>query len=101
MRPWKLASSLLPLVTMLSACASTAPETPPPPPLPTPSPTPVAAATAVPIAANPKQDEWNIFPDPTTGRIEVYHYGVYVGSITGDEKEDPPLPHKVKPGLTE
>jgi hypothetical protein len=90
---------LIALVTMVSACASTTPETPPP--APTPSPTPVAAATAVPIAQNPKQDEWNIFPDPTTGRIEVYHYGVYVGSITGEEKEDPPLPHKVKPGLTQ
>jgi hypothetical protein len=42
-----------------------------------------------------KPDEWNIFPDPTTGRVDVYHDGSYVGAVTGNETEDPPLPHRV------
>jgi len=46
-----------------------------------------------PVAAK-NQDDWNIFPDPTTGRVEVYQNGEYVGSVTGDETEDPPLPRK-------
>ena len=39
--------------------------------------------------------DWNIFPDPTTGKVEVYHKGAYVGAVTGKEPagEDPPIPH--------
>ena len=40
--------------------------------------------------------EWNLFPDPTSGEIGVYHKGDYLGAVTGDEKEDPPVPHKSK-----
>lgn len=42
--------------------------------------------------------DWNIFPDPTTGNVGVYHKGEYLGSITGDEpgNQDPPVPHKTK-----
>jgi hypothetical protein len=40
--------------------------------------------------------EWNIFPDPTTGEIGVYHKDQYLGAIDGQEKEDPPLPHNSK-----
>jgi hypothetical protein len=60
----------------------------PPPPAPV---IPVAQVSAPP---NPPPDEWNLFPDPTTGNVEVYHEGQDVGSVTGDEKEDPPLPHR-------
>ena len=34
--------------------------------------------------------EWNIFPDPTTGDVGVYHKGNYLGSVDGNESEDPP-----------
>jgi hypothetical protein len=57
-----------------------------------PPPTPTAAALSAPQAA--ATPEWNLFPDFTTGKIDVYKDGEYVGSITGDEPEDPPLPHK-------
>lgn len=67
---------------MLASCArSLPPPQLPPPPRP---------ASHVSQAA----DDWNIFPDPTTGRVEVYHNGEYVGSVTGEEKEDPPMPRK-------
>jgi hypothetical protein len=58
---------------------------------PAPPPVPVAAAPEP-----PPPDEWNIFPDPITGTVEVYHNGVDMGSITGDEPEEPPIPHKRK-----
>jgi hypothetical protein len=47
----------------------------------------------------PPPDEWNIFPDPTTGQVDVYHKGEYVGAVTGNEPkdEDPPIPHPVTP----
>ncbi len=41
--------------------------------------------------------EWNIFPDPTTGEVGIYHKGEYLGAIDGDEKEDPPIPHRSNP----
>jgi len=68
----------------LPGCASA-----PPPP----DPVPVAAASQEP----PQPDEWNLFPDPTSGTVQVYHYGKYVGAITGNEPpdEDPPRPHPV------
>src|SRR6516225_8189966 len=75
------------LAGLIWACASQAPQiasVPRPTPAAAPPPAPEAAATP----------EWNIFPDFTTGKIDVYRDGEYVGSITGDEPEDPPVPHK-------
>ena len=69
------------------ACASQAPQL-----ASVPQPTPAAAQRPAPEAA--ATPEWNIFPDFTTGKIDVYKDGEYVGSITGDEPEDPPMPHK-------
>jgi len=57
---------------------------------------PIAAAPPSVTAANSAQDEWNLFPDPLTGRVEVYHRGTYVGAVTGNESEDPPIPHKLR-----
>ncbi|MGH7864466.1 MAG: hypothetical protein ACREQB_05725 [Candidatus Binataceae bacterium] len=51
------------------------------------------AAVSAPIGRQ-GHDDWNIFPDPTTGRVEIYKNGEYVGSVTGEEIEDPPLPRK-------
>ncbi|HEY6420442.1 MAG TPA: hypothetical protein VIX59_15720 [Candidatus Binataceae bacterium] len=48
-----------------------------------------------PPVASKADDDWNIFPDPTTGHVDIYHEGKYVGAVTGDEKEDPPIPHHV------
>ena len=67
-----------------------------PPPEPAPAPLPVVAAPApVPATTSPDQD-WNIFPDPTTGTIDIYHKGDFMGVIDGSEptEQDPPLPHK-------
>jgi hypothetical protein len=68
-----------------------------PPPEPPAAPLPVVAAppAAQPAATSPDQD-WNIFPDPTTGTIDIYHKGAYVGVIDGSEpkEQDPPVPHK-------
>ena len=67
------------------------------PPEPT-TPPPVAAAPApeppksVMFDSDPNGD-WNIFPDPTTGDVGVYHKGSYVGSVDGNEHDDPPVPH--------
>lgn len=67
----------------------------------TPPPAPAGPAQVVymPPADAPPPDEWNLFPDPTTGRVDVYHEGDYVGAITGDEPADPdpPIPHPVAP----
>jgi len=68
------------------------------PPEKPPEPAPVAVAPApqppksVMFDSDPN-GEWNIFPDPTTGDVGVYHKGDYVGSIDGKEAEDPPQPH--------
>ncbi len=76
-----------------AGCAATQPASPAPvaaiAPLATPAPSPAQAQ-------DPMQ-QWNIFPDPTTGTVEIYHQGNYVGAITGHEpaNEDPPLPHPV------
>jgi len=53
----------------------------------------------MPPSEAPAPDEWNLFPDPTTGYVEVYHQGEYVGSVTGKEPadQDPPIPHPVMP----
>ena len=76
----------LPLLALVSCAAK-----PPPPP---PAPQPIVYA--VPPDA-PPPDEWNLFPDPTTGQVDVYHKGGYVGSVTGNEPadQDPPIPHAV------
>src|SRR5215471_14859311 len=72
----------------------------PPPPQPPPGPEPVAVAPPpqpppVQTAHSPDED-WNIFPDPTTGTIDIYHKGEYLGVIDGSEpaEQDPPQPHK-------
>ena len=68
-----------------------------PPEKPAVPPPPVAVAAppdppkSVMFDSDPK-GEWNIFPDPTTGEVGVYHKGDYVGSVDGEEGEDPPLP---------
>jgi hypothetical protein len=73
----------------IASCAVTPPPAPPPEPIvympPDPNP--------------PPPDEWNLLPDPTTGQVDVYHQGGYVGSVTGNEPadEDPPVPHPVAP----
>jgi hypothetical protein len=76
------------LAALMWACASREPI----PIASAPPPTPTAAASPAPQAAATPQ--WNLFPDFTTGKIDVYKDGEYVGSITGDEPEDPPMPHK-------
>jgi hypothetical protein len=85
---WRLfsAAALIPAAIAFSGCY---PPAPPPP-----APAPVIVAPPQPVASKP-EDDWNIFPDPTTGHVEVYHEGKYVGAVTGDEKEDPPIPHQV------
>jgi len=55
---------------------------------------PVSLAPAPSPPAQPDNDDWNIFPDPVTGEVAVYHHGQYVGVITGNEPGDPPMPHK-------
>jgi hypothetical protein len=74
----------------ISSCSTSPPPEPPPAPLPV-----VAAPAPLPAATNPDQD-WNIFPDPTTGTIDIYHKGEYLGVIDGSEpqEQDPPVPHK-------
>jgi hypothetical protein len=81
---WRLlsAATLVAAVVALGGCY------PAPPP---PAPAPVVEA---PVASKADED-WNIFPDPTTGHVDIYHEGKYVGAVTGDEKEDPPIPHHV------
>ena len=83
-------------ILMLGAFAffgcTTPPEKPPTPPIPValaPAPEP---PKSVMFDSDPNGD-WNIFPDPTTGDVGVYHKGEYLGSVDDDEGEDPPLPH--------
>ncbi|HUY27061.1 MAG TPA: hypothetical protein VMV27_06535 [Candidatus Binataceae bacterium] len=63
---------------------------------PPPAPVPVLATEPVKETPDPLMQDWNIFPDPTTGTVEVYHKGAYVGAVSGDEPagEDPPAPHQ-------
>ena len=83
----------------LSGCSG-APQEPPPPSqalaiAPPRAKPPVATKPNVMFDSDPN-GEWNIFPDPTTGEVGIYHKGDYLGKVTGDEKEDPPTPHKDK-----
>jgi hypothetical protein len=73
----------------IASCAAT------PPPAPAPEP----IVYMPPDPNPPPPDEWNLLPDPTTGQVDVYHQGGYVGSVTGKEPadEDPPIPHPVAP----
>ena len=82
------------LCATLCAGCSTA-ERPAPVVAPPPAPVPVVAAEPPEPTPDPLMQEWNIFPDPTTGKVEVYHKGAYVGAVTGDEPadQDPPVPH--------
>ena len=83
------ASILFACAIAFASCAAK----PPPPPAPEPF-------VYVPPANPPPPDEWNLFPDPTTGQVDVYHKGEYAGSVTGNEPkdEDPPIPHPVAHG---
>lgn len=69
---------------IVTSCAAAAPATPMP-----------FKLEAAPSA--PPSDNWNLFPDPTTGNVDIYHKGEYAGSVTGKEPkdEDPPIPHPV------
>jgi len=80
------AALLLLLSSAIASCSAA------PPPAPAPAP----VAYLMPSDA-PPPDEWNLLPDPTTGEVDVYHEGDYVGSITGNEPadQDPPHPHPV------
>jgi len=86
------------LATAAFGCAA---QPPPPPAPPPPAPQPVSVVTA-PQPPPPQKhypyEDWNIFPDPTTGLIDIYHKGEYVGTITGNEPadEDPPIPRKLR-----
>jgi hypothetical protein len=77
---------------MLAVVAAVAVGCAAPPPKVVPAAAPIAPLSA-PIAKQ-TQDDWNIFPDPMTGRVEFYKNGEYVGSVIGDEPEDPPVPRK-------
>ena len=76
--------------SILAGCGLKPPPLPPEPP-----PAVVPQATLIGPQEQSKPDEWNLFPDPTTGEVGVYHEGNYVGAVTGNEpaSEDPPLPH--------
>ena len=78
------------LLSIAVASCSAAPPPAPPPPAP---------VAYVAPSDEPPPDEWNLFPDPTTGRVDVYHEGEYVGAVTGNEPadQDPPIPHPVAP----
>jgi hypothetical protein len=82
------ASIALAGIAMLASCSAK-----PPPALPPPNKEVVWMQPANP----PPPDEWNLFPDPTTGEVDVYHRGDFVGAVTGNEPadQDPPLPHPV------
>jgi hypothetical protein len=74
------------------------PEKPPTPPSVAVAPAPEPPKSVM-FDSDPN-GEWNIFPDPTTGDVGIYHKGQYLGSVDGDsdEGEEPPLP---RPGKTQ
>ena len=77
-------------IAMLASCSAEPPPAPPPP---------KKEVVWMQPANPPPPDEWNLFPDPTTGEVDVYHQGDFVGAVTGNEPadQDPPLPHPVAP----
>jgi hypothetical protein len=77
---------------LLSFALASCSAAPPPPAAPPPEP-----IVYMPPSDAPPPDEWNLLPDPTTGQVDVYHEGGYVGSVTGNEPadQDPPIPHPV------
>jgi hypothetical protein len=81
-------------IACFAGCSATEP-----PPAPPPAPVPVAVTPPPPKDQQVSQDmqDWNLFPDPTTGNVDVYYKGKYMGAVTGKEpaSEDPPLPHPV------
>lgn len=77
---------------LLAACGQTQPLRPTEPL--------IASQPASEVLA-PSQADWNIFPDPMTGRVEVYRDGAHVGSVTGEETEEPPIPRKRENAGTE
>jgi hypothetical protein len=79
------ANVLLLGAALIAGCAQSRP--------PVPAVAPIASAPSPRLAA-PIQADWNIFPDPITGRVEIYRDGAHVGSVTGEESEDPPVPRK-------
>ncbi len=91
----KLASTVAAVTLIAGASILTGCAIKPPPLPPEPPPAIVPQATLIGPEEQSKPDEWNLFPDPTTGEVGVYHEGNYVGSVTGNEpeSEDPPLPH--------
>ena len=70
----------------IASCAAT-----PPPPAPPPEP----IVDMPPDPNPPPPDEWNLLPDPTTGQVDVYHQGGYVGSVTGKEPTDQDPPFRI------
>ena len=84
----------VPTILIWSASAflgCSAPPEKPPEPAPVTAPAPEPPKSVM-FDSDPK-GEWNIFPDPTTGDVGIYHKGEYVGSIDGKEADDPPAPH--------
>lgn len=90
------ARSIVAGLSVALLCAACSAEQPAAAPRPVPIPIVAAAPEPVKEQPDPLMQDWNIFPDPTSGKVEVYHDGAYVGAVTGDEPtgEDPPLPHK-------
>jgi hypothetical protein len=76
----------------ITGCSAS--ESPPAPPM---APIAVAPPPAKNQEASQADQDWNLFPDPTTGNVDVYYKGKYMGAVTGKEpaSEDPPLPHPV------
>jgi hypothetical protein len=77
---------------LLAACGQTQPLRPT---------EPLIASEPAPEVLAPDPNDWNIFPDPITGRVEVYRDGAHVGSVTGEEREEPPIPRKRESAGTE
>ena len=89
----RTSSALIIIPLLLSLAIASCSTTPPPPPPPRPR-----QSCYMPHDPNPPPpDEWNLLPDPTTGQVDVYHQGGYIGSVTGNEPadQDPPIPHPV------
>lgn len=80
-------------VLIVAAVALWGCSTPPQPAAPTEALSVAPPAQSKMFDSDPNGD-WNIFPDPTTGDVSVYHKGEYLGTVSGNEPEDPPIPRK-------